>query len=35
MEFRAIYIDKYGRTVAQVECDGIDVNFELVRHGLA
>ena len=27
--------DRYGRTVARVECDGIDANVEQVRAGMA
>lgn len=35
LEFRRVTSDRYGRTVAHVECDGVDANFELVRRGLA
>ena len=27
--------DRHGRTVARVECDGIDANVEQVRSGMA
>ena len=27
--------DQYGRTVAHLQCDGVDVNLEMVRAGLA
>ncbi len=27
--------DRYGRTVARVECDGVDANVEQVRAGMA
>lgn len=27
--------DRYGRTVARVECDGVDANAEQVRAGMA
>lgn len=34
VDFTPVDTDLYGCTVAQVECDGTDVSFELVRRGL-
>ena len=34
-EVRPLTIDRYGRTVARVICDGIDANVEQVRSGMA
>jgi endonuclease YncB( thermonuclease family) len=35
IELRPHAIDRYGRAVAQVEVDGKDIGFEMVRQGLA
>lgn len=35
VNYRTVDIDKYGRTVADVVCNGVDVNREMVRLGLA
>lgn len=34
-QIRAQTVDRYGRTVARVWCDGVDANAEQVRAGLA
>jgi endonuclease YncB( thermonuclease family) len=35
VEFRPVDIDRYGRTVAHVYCDGVHVNWRQVEDGLA
>jgi endonuclease YncB( thermonuclease family) len=32
---RAVTLDRYGRTVARVECKGLDASLEMVRQGMA
>lgn len=32
---QTVSIDRYGRTVAQVTCDGVDANREQVKRGMA
>ncbi|MCU0972894.1 MAG: thermonuclease family protein [Burkholderiales bacterium] len=35
VEFRRVDVDRYGRTVAHVVCDGVNVNWRQVEDGLA
>lgn len=35
VEFRRVNVDRYGRTVAHVVCDGVNVNWRQVEDGLA
>jgi micrococcal nuclease len=35
IEFTPVSVDRYGRTVARVYCDGVHVNFGQVRDGFA
>lgn len=35
VEFQKIDVDRYGRTVAHVTCDGVNVNWRQVEDGLA
>ena len=35
IEFQRVSIDRYGRTVAMVTCDGVVVNWRQVQDGLA
>lgn len=34
-DVRPVATDRYGRTVARVQCDGVDANAEQVRAGMA
>lgn len=34
-EIRPISIDRYGRTIAQVTCNGVDANAEQIKRGMA
>jgi endonuclease YncB( thermonuclease family) len=35
IEVQAVSLDRYGRTVAHVHCDGVHVNWRQVRDGMA
>jgi endonuclease YncB( thermonuclease family) len=35
VEIQKVDVDRYGRTVAHVRCDGVDVNWRQVEDGLA
>jgi micrococcal nuclease len=35
IEVQAVSLDRYGRTVAHVHCDGVHVNWQQVQDGLA
>ncbi len=35
VKLKTVDVDRYGRTVARVYCDGVDANAEQVRRGMA